>query len=397
MNRSIGTAPGRIDVLGGVADYSGSLVLETPTTSRTTTTIERVPGNSLFFQWQAAHGFMETRLPAELLDSVPREDFEGFASKLDEYQVLKPVRYMAGCLFAAGARAEEGLRVSVTSEVPESMGVSSSAALEVATLRALQQLGDGPEDDLAMARLGQAVENRIVRAPCGIMDQIASVFGKSGALLPIRCRPDEVLEPVQLPNGVVAVGWPSGVQHDVGGSPYGMARAASFMGKRMLETVTGMKWPYTAEIPREVLESNLLPEQMSGEAFLQAFGQVDDPLSVILPEQTYSIRAATTFPILENARAEAVMQILRENGPIAQVGQHLFASHSGYSRMGLGDSTTDRMVEAIRAEGLNEGFYGARISGGGCGGTVTVLLDERAIPRLRTLAARLGVPAMFVR
>lgn len=70
-------------------------------------------------------------------------------------------------------------------------------------------------------------------APCGIMDQLAVSFGTAGRVLPILCRPDEPLESLPLPAGVVLLGWPSGVKHSVAGSPYGTARAAAFMGKKV--------------------------------------------------------------------------------------------------------------------------------------------------------------------
>ena len=77
------------------------------------------------------------------------------------------------------------VRVTVSSDVPLSVGVSSSAALEVATARAL----GAAVDPLRLAALCQEAENRVVGAPCGIMDQVAITVGTPGAVLPILCRP----------------------------------------------------------------------------------------------------------------------------------------------------------------------------------------------------------------
>ena len=74
------------------------------------------------------------------------------------------------------------------------------------------------------------------------------------------------------------------------------------------------------------------------------------------------------------------------------LGEFLFQSHEGYSRMGLGCPETDTMVAAIREFGSGEGFYGARISGGGSGGTVVVLLEESALPKLEQLRLKLATP-----
>ena len=77
-------------------------------------------------------------------------------------------------------------RVAVSSDVPQSVGVSSSAALEVATARAL---GADAIDPLRLAALCQEAENHVVGAPCGIMDQVTVAMGTPGAILPILCRP----------------------------------------------------------------------------------------------------------------------------------------------------------------------------------------------------------------
>ena len=71
------------------------------------------------------------------------------------------------------------------------------------------------------------------------------------------------------------------------------------------------------------------------------------------------------------------------------LGELLYASHAGYSAMGLGCPETDQMVAAVRALGPKRGFYGARVSGGGSGGTVVVLLRKAALPALRRLAAKI--------
>jgi len=396
MSRFTGTAPGRIDLLGGVADYSGSLVLQTPTTAVTVAVLSPRSGDEMRFVWKEEIGQVEFVLPCTALTEVRPGELETFAELLEAYHAPKPARFLAGCCFAA-AMPPSAFDVEIHSDVPESMGVSSSAALEVAMLRALASAGLWGGADLEMARLAQQVENRIVGAPCGIMDQIASVFGLPGALLPILCRPDEVREPVPLPEGVVAVGWPSGVKHDVGGSPYQVARTAAFMGKRVIEQRTGATWAFTSEIPKEVAEEAALPETLLGSQFQADFGQLDDPLSRIEPALEYPVRSATLFPIHENLRSEKALELLRAGEPIHEIGSLLYAAHEGYTAMGLGAPETDRMVAAFREVGPKRGFHGARISGGGAGGTVAALISLDAIPELQQLSARLtsGHPLIF--
>ena len=199
------------------------------------------------------------------------------------------------------------VRLSVVSDVPIAQGVSSSAALEVATARALVAEDRVAPVDLAL--LCQEAENRVLGVPCGIMDQAASSAGTPGAVLPILCRPVEVGEPVDLPRGVEVVGWPSGATHDVGGAPYRHARTASFMGRRMAEAATGRRVRWTSELGADAVAR--LPDEVVGAQFLERFGGVDDPLSAVEPSVTYPVRAAASFGVEEHLRTRAALDLLR--------------------------------------------------------------------------------------
>jgi L-arabinokinase len=380
MKTVTGEAPGRLDFLGGVADYSGSWVLEMPLSLTTRVTISEYPGQEFTFV-SAAEG------KCVVVPGTPPEE------------VPKWVRYVYGSLLLFCRewqwRPRHGLRFTIRSRVPVSMGISSSAALEVATLRALEKISGHAFRGTDLARLAQRAENEIVGAPCGLMDQLASAYGVRGALLPILCRPDMLGPVLQLPAGVVAVGWPSGVKHEVSASPYATARAGAFMGRRLVEIATHRPLAHAAELtPSEVrsLSWDALPESITGRVFLARAGGIDDRLSKIEPRKTYHVRAAVSFPVEENFRAQAAIALLRGK-PSAEslevLGEILFQSHAGYSSIGLGSPETDAMVEAIRARGPGRGFYGARVSGGGSGGTVVVLLKKSALPELRALAARM--------
>ena len=276
------------------------------------------------------------------------------------------------------------------------MGVSSSAALEVAALRALEEMSGRRFQGTALARLAQRAENDLVGAPCGLMDQLAAAHGVRGALLPILCRPDVLDEPAPLPAGAAAVGWPSGVRHAVSASPYAAARAAAFMGKKILEAALTRPLAHVTELtPSEVAEVDeaVLPPTLLGRDFLARHGGVDDPLSRIDPARLYPVRAAVLFPIEENHRCAQAIGLLRGVRPddrrqtLQAVGELMYHSHAGYSAMGLGCPETDAMVRAVRERGPDHGFYGARVSGGGSGGTVVVLLEAAALPELERLAA----------
>ena len=385
--KSVAKAPGRLDFLGGVADYSGSLVLEMPLRLETKVTIEEIAKETVVF---ASHqeGVFETAFGAKISD------------------LPKWVRYVYGSfsLFcqAKNWRPKTGLRFTIDSSVPLSMGVSSSAALEVSTMRALELFSGKRFVGTALAHLAQRAENEIVGAPCGLMDQLACAYGVQGKLLPILCRPDVLQEPVSLPKGVVAVGWPSGIKHAVSDSPYAAARAGAFMGKAIVNKVCHRALRHSAELrPGELhaLSRQQLPDSMSGDEFLSRFGGVDDALTVIERARRYPVRAAIAFPVEENFRCEAAVALLRSANRSSRasvlgiVGELLYQSHAGYTAIGLDSPETDLMVNEVRSLGQKKGFFGARVSGGGSGGTVVVLLEESSLPTLARLAARLKLPS----
>ncbi len=394
-----GEAPGRLDVMGGVADYSGALVLQMPirATTRVTITPRTAPGLEFTSDLEG-----RVSLPWPEVPIAPTGDVSALRGWLDEHGVPHWVRYPLGCLLlfaqAHDWRPAGGLTFAITSDVPASMGVSSSAALEVATLRALESASGRRFRGTELARLAQRAENEIVGAPCGLMDQLAAAHGVPGALLPILCRPDVLSDPVPLPPNAIAVGWPSGVKHAVTGSPYATARTASFMGKKILEGLVGRSLAYLAELAPSIVRGaaeDLLPSSLAGAEFLARHGAVEDSLSTIDPARMYPVRAAAAFPVEESFRCGLAVQLLRgvrDGDPreaLEAVGELMYQAHAGYGSIGLGCPETDVMVEAIRGLGPRRGFFGARVSGGGSGGTVVVLLESSALPELTRLSQTL--------
>jgi L-arabinokinase len=367
MNSNTGSAPGRLDLLGGVADYSGALVLEVPT--RLTTTVLAEPDDAL------------TVGPVRLsvgesaaLAQLPYVDLRAALAPLPRW-----THYVIGValvLVRHGVIEPPRVRLSVSSEVPQSVGVSSSAALEVAAARAL---GAGGIDPLRLASLCQEAENHVVGAPCGIMDQVVVAMGRTGSVLPILCRPASVLPLVPLPEGIEVVGRPTGAEHDVSGAPYRRARAAAFMGKRIIEGDAARPWPWVSALPASAVPE--LPEVLDGAEFLERWGTTDDAVTTIDPDETYPVRAATGFGVEEHRRAEHAVAAL-ERGDAIALGPLMAASHAGYDAMGLGHPAATAAVEDVLER---PGVHGARSSGGGSGGTVVVLCDRDALDDLDEL------------
>ena len=362
-----GSAPGRLDLLGGVADYSGALVLEMPTRQRTEVLADPYDA---FVVGPASFSPGELGRLADLSYEDVRRELAawprwthyviGVAIVLVRHEVIDPPR----------------VRLEITSDLPASVGVASSAALEVATARAL---GAGDADPLRLAALCREAENHVVGAPCGVMDQVAVALGTPGHVLPILCRPASAAEPVAVPSGLEIVGWPTGTAHDVGALPYERARAAAFMGKRMVEEAAARRWSWVSQLPRATVDE--LPDVLDGSLFLDRWGATGDDLTAVRPDEAYPVRDATAFGVEEHERAVAALAALTAGEP-ARLGPLMEASQAGYDAMGLGHAAASLIVkEALGRPGV----HGARSSGGGCGGTVVVVCDRGALDDVEAL------------
>jgi L-arabinokinase len=380
---AIARAPGRFDVLGGIADYAGGLVLALPIRDAALAAAQGAADGAVV----AVSGTRRLELTAGELFGGPVEHLARRLSGPDAWAayVLGPVALLA----REEGLAPRGLRLLLSSSIPEGKGLGSSAAVEVAAVLAAARALDIALDARRAALLGQRAEQLLAGAPCGVMDQMAAAHGTAAHLLALSCRPAEVVGSVPLPDGLAVWGIDSGARHTVTGTPYRHARCASFMGKALL----GLDGSYLAAARPDALDAERLPERMTGAEFLRVADGVDDEMSVVEPAVEYPVRAATLHPIEEQARVEAFIGLL--GGPVdgaaaGRLGELMAASHAGYSRCGLGTPVTDRIVEAVRSAGWTEGLVGARVSGGGSGGTVVVLGREEAEPVVRRLAETLG-------
>jgi L-arabinokinase len=347
--------------MGGVADYSGALVLEVPTKVETRVVAE--PSTHLVVG--------PVSLARDEVRDLARMDHAAMRKALAELPkwVLYPLG-VALTLVRHGVIDAPAAELHITSELPQSVGVSSSAALEVATGRALagERLSA-----LDLAFLCQEAENHIVGAPCGIMDQIAVALGTPGKVLPIECRPGTPLEPVRLPRDLEVVGWPTGADHDVSGLPYRRARTAAFMGKRIVEDATNRTFDWVSDLPDP--PAGRLPETLAGSEFLDRWARTSDPVTAVDPAVVYPVRAATMFGALEHRRGRALLGSLRGAGR-GGLRELFSASHLGYEAMGLGHPRADAVVDQALGRAT---VLGARSSGGGSGGTVVVLCEKGSL------------------
>ena len=404
----VSRAPGRLDVMGGIADYTGSLVCEMPLHRAAAVAIQQ-RGDRQFqvfsFNLLDEHRPFTFRMP---LDALARQPVEALRREFNE-PGRKWAAYIAGCLVALHAEGRHaidamprGLNIALYSTVPMGAGVSSSAAIEVATMVNLfdELPVAGARSGLELASLCQWAENHVVGVPCGIMDQVTSCLGEAGALLRMLCQPHELLEPLTLPEGVKVLGINSSVRHDVGAPEYGRTRAAALMGRRIIlqkmrdlgaaagrELISDPMRGYLANLDPDDYKRffrPFVPESVAGAGFLSQYGASIDPVTRIDPDVTYAVRHATDHHVLEARRVRRFVEFIERartnTGPARKLaldsaGHLMYASHQSYTMDAmLGAAECDLLVKLVH-EREAAGLYGARITGGGSGGTVAVLAD----------------------
>jgi galactokinase len=377
----VARAPGRLDVMGGIADYSGSLVAEMPI-AQAAVVGAQAGGTENGAVIVASANAAAEGLAGEVV--LPAELFVNPVSLLKHLQDAPKGERWAG--YVAGTvsilRAEGliprgvGARLLVRSEVPLGAGVSSSAAVEVASMRAVASAFGVPLDGLTLSRLAQRSEHEIMDAPCGIMDQVTSALGEAGKLLLLLCQPYTVQGTLEIPTGWTAFGIDSGVKHSVAGAGYTGVRIAAFMGYKIVADRAGSGFRgYLCNLsPDEYarLMPERLPETMTGAAFLAAHGGIMDTVTSVDPAGVYPVRAAAEHAIHEMDRVKRFVEYLRDASDDAMraAGALMYESHRSYSSCGLGSPETDHLVQLADE---HPAVVGAKITGGGSGGTVCIL------------------------
>lgn len=323
MTRSF-LAPGRVNLIGEHTDYSGGLVL--PAAIELGIRLDAEPAERIALRSDSGQ-------PIDLA-ADGSEPGDGWG---------RYVAAVAAELDALG-RPPVGLSGTVTSDLPQGAGLSSSAALEVVAGLALCAVAELPLDPLDLARAAQRAELRAVGVPCGIMDQAVSLLGVAGhAVLVDTATLDH--EPVPLPGGHVLLVVDSGVSHALEGGEYALRRTE-------LERATG-----GADVGHLTVEE---AERLVAER------GVDDVAARRL-----------RHVVTENARVRQVVAALRADPPdLAALGRLFREGHDSLrDDFEISTPELDLLVDLAYAHGA----VAARMTGGGFGGSIVALVaTERA-------------------
>ncbi len=327
---TVSYAPGRIEVLGNHTDYNEGTVLSAAINM----------GHCFCISKSEQPG---VRLTAGNLHETTEFDP---STNTPLEKKIQWANYVKGVMYYLRDKGVivDGIDSTFMGSIPMGAGLSSSAALEVATAYAVLAYAGASLDKTEIARIAQKAEHDFAGTNCGLLDQISSIFGEHHGLIHSDFRSLEVY-PVKLPDDVVFLMINPHIKHALADSPYNARRvscekAAKELGALLDHPVTALR-----DVSWEEFEANKV--KIDPEAAQRA-----------------------THIIEEITRVEEGVKLL-ENGKLEAFGQFLYDSHET-SRTAFENSCDelDIVVEAAREAGA----LGARLSGGGWGGSVVALV-----------------------
>jgi galactokinase len=318
-------APGRVNLIGEHTDYNDGFVLPMA--------IEHAA-------WIALQPRSDGRVHVHALDLAGEATFSLGALERDTGGWLEYLKGVAWALITAGYHLT-GWEGVLMGDVPVGAGLSSSAAVEMATARAFAAVSDLPWEVAAMARLGQQAENEWVGVNCGIMDQMISAGGRDGYALLIDCRSLQT-EAVPLPAATAVVVLDTATRRGLVGSAYNERRAQCEAAARA----------FGVPALRDV----------SIERFLAQAAELDEV-----------VQKRARHVITEDARTLQAAEAMRRGDPVT-MGRLMDASHDSLrDDFEVSSDELNVMVDCAHREAA---CYGARMTGAGFGGCAVALVRQ---------------------
>ncbi|MCU0395168.1 MAG: galactokinase [Chitinophagaceae bacterium] len=331
-------SPGRINIIGEHTDYNEGFVLPAA--------IDK-----------AAYLAVSLRDDDEI-HLVAADLQEQYTTSLRELAPCDSINWPNYILGAAAQFRSSGLPLRgfnavLSSDVPIGAGLSSSAAVECATVFALNHLLGTGLNRLTMVKMAQMAEHEFAGVKCGIMDQFASMMGKKDQLIKIDCRSlDYEYIPLKL-DGYKVLLLNTNVKHSLAGSEYNLRRqeceAAVQLIRQHHPEVTSLRF--------------------ATEAMLDAYVQPVNPMA----------DQRSRYVVQEIMRLLDACDALK-HGDVHKLGRLMFETHEGLSKMySVSCKELDWLVNQVRR---HEAVLGARMMGGGFGGCTINLVREEAIDDL---------------
>ncbi len=329
-------SPGRINIIGEHTDYNEGFVLPAAIDKAIYVAVGETTDNEIHLY---AVDFKETHT-ASLNNFQPTKTWATYILGVAD-QLIKR------------GHAIRGFNLVIDGDVPLGAGLSSSAAVECATVFALNELFALGIDKMEMVKIAQQAEHEFAGVMCGIMDQFASMFGKKDHVIKLDCRSLEYeYIPLKLDNYKLVL-FNSNVKHSLASTEYNTRRQQCEQGVAWIKEhhpqVNSLR-----DVNMEMLQAYVLPK-----------------------DQLVFTRCK--FVVEEIQRLLTACEDLQK-GDIISLGKKMFATHEGLSKeYEVSCKELDYLVNAVKD---NPAVMGARVMGGGFGGCTLNIIKEDAVAEI---------------
>lgn len=331
-------SPGRINIIGEHTDYNEGFVLPAAI------------NKAAYISASVRH---DNEIHLAAIDL--KEKFSVSLQDLNPVTHISWPNYILGSIaqFLKKGKSIPGLNISLTSDVPIGAGLSSSAAVECATVFALNELLQTNIERIEMIKMAQKAEHEFAGVMCGIMDQFASMMGKKDNVIKLNCRSLEYeYVPFKL-DGCQVLLLNTNVKHSLASTEYNTRRK---------ECETAVEW--VSKHVQGVKSLRNVTEEMLNDYVLPKDKLIDKRSRYVVQENKRLIEGCNDL----------------QKGDLAALGKKMFATHEGLSKMyEVSCKELDWLVNYVSN---NQNVIGSRMMGGGFGGCTISLVKETGIEEL---------------
>lgn len=329
---AVAQAPGRLEFIGNHVDYNKGLVMGVAIDKHISVAVSLRDDDEIHMASAGLNATGTVKL-GEVRLQKGAQSFMNYP--LGVFEMLRK----------AGMKAPRGFNLADASTVPTGAGVSSSAAIELATAYALCKIYDFPLSKIDIVRTGQKAENIFVGMPCGILDQGVSGFGEKDAIVRIDCKTED-FSTLPIPAGTVFWVFNSMVKHALVAGDYAQRHASCMAAAEELGKYNE-KIRCLADATPSAVEA--CRSKLSGTDFKRAMHVVSENARVVEMEHALAV------------------------GDLSAIGDLLKASHA--SSRDLFENSCPEIDFLVAGLSAQPNVYGARLSGGGFGGIAIALTN----------------------
>jgi L-arabinokinase len=422
-------ASGRLDVMGGSAGYSGSLVLNTVVPEYVCVAAQRRDDGQVSIEiapspiskLQEPVVFEQGRLLNGRKRGLSPDEGRELLDGANEGLVHRVVAALVG-LVSSGAVPDlgGGLSIVVGTTMDDFGDLGQEAALGAAVLVAAARAMDVELNPKGVGTILEGVEPGWFPIPVLAADVLGILSGEPSSLTQVQGEPCKLVGSLSLPDNLAFVGVDCGVTDPEVETKYEHVRTAAFMGRTLIDRILRHEGLHHLQWDGRLSQVSVtdyverfrdrIPTKIRGSDFLDRFGETGDPATQVDPSVIYKVRSRTEHQIYEHDRANQFVERLSrairnsDTEALRGVGELMHASHWSYGqRCGLGSVQTDLLVSLFRQHGSDADIFGAKITGRGCGGIVAVFMraTDRADAALESVVqdykAHTGLTARLIR